>query len=151
MIHRFRPIQIAIFWTVILCVGLVGCQQKVGEPLFPVTGRIMLDGQPLPRGSLTLRIEATGQSWHQPTGMIDDEGRFIVYTNGREGAPPGAYRVIVFVTEAATTEKGAARPGLPRSLIPARYNDPEQTPLHVRVVAQPSLNAYNLELNSRDK
>lgn len=145
------PVARVLFWIVITTAGSVGCEHKAVETLFPVTGRITLDGQPLPRGSLTLRPELAENNWHQPTGMIGDEGHFIVYTNGREGVPPGTYRVVVFVTEATSTENGAARPGMPRSLVPQRYNNPDETPLRVQVVAQSSDKTYDLELTTNDK
>lgn len=140
-------------WT---CIGLIGvlfvlgCSRQPREILYPVRGRITLDGQPLPRGSLSLRPESK-TNWHQPTGMIEPAGEYVVYTNSRVGAPPGSYRVVVFATEAATTPSGAANPGLPKSLIPIRYNEPHESPLRLDVVAQPASKAYDLELTSHDK
>ena len=151
MLSCRTPVVRILFWIALTTTGLVGCERKAGETLFPVTGRITLDGQPLSSGSLTLRPDGVGASWQQPTGMVAADGRFVVYTNGREGVPPGTYRVVAFVTETTRTAAGAARPGLPRSLIPARYNDPQQTPLRWKVVAQPTANTYDLELTSRDK
>lgn len=145
-LRSYRLLGIAL-----LVAATTGCQPKPVETLFPVTGHITLDGQPLGSGSLTLRSDGPDVNWQQPTGMVEESGKYRVFTNGREGAPPGRYRVIAFVTENARLEAGAARPGLPQSLIPARYNDPRQTPLRLEVVAQPTANAYDLELTSRDK
>lgn len=128
-----------------------GCGGKPKELLHAVKGRITFDGQPLPRGSVTLRPESTQTTWHQPTGVVEPAGEYVIYTNGRPGAPPGAYRVIVFATEAAVNTDGSARPGLPKSLIPLRYNQFEQTSLRVDVVAQPTAKAYDLELVSHEK
>jgi hypothetical protein len=128
-----------------------GCGKPSQEILYPVQGQISFDGQPIPRGAVTLHPASTESTWHQPTGMIEPAGRFIVYTNGRVGAPPGSYRVVVFATEAAASPEGAARPGLPKSLIPIRYNKPDQTPLRVEVVAQPISGSYDLELGSHEK
>lgn len=151
MSHHHTPASRVLYLIALIVAVSMGCEQKVAETLFPVTGQIKLDGQPLNSGSLTLRPDGLDQHWQQPTGMIEAGGHFVVYTNGRAGAPPGTYRVIVFVTETTATEAGAARPGLPRSLIPARYNDPLQTPLRLEVVAQPTAGAYDQELTSRDK
>ena len=130
---------------------LSGCAQPPRELLLPVQGMITLDGQPLPRGAVTLHPLSTKTTWHQPTGMIEPAGRYIVYTNSSAGAPPGAYRVVVFASEATTGSDGTARPGLPKSLIPNRYNQPDQTPLRLEVVAQPAANSYDLELSSHEK
>lgn len=137
-----------VFVSLALCVGCAPAPQEV---LHPVKGRITLDGKPLPRGTVTLRPESTSVTWHQPTGVIEPPGEYVVYTNGRNGAPPGQYQVVVFATEAATSSDGAARPGLPKSLVPPRYNDSKQTPLRLQVVAQPTSNSYTLELGSDEK
>jgi hypothetical protein len=133
-----------------LCAAaLSSCGKHEAETLLPVRGRILLDGKPVTRGSVSLRPEGT-KTWDQPTGMIGSNGEYVVYTSGREGVPPGKYRVVVFVTDARESSSGAAHPGLPRSLIPERYNDPQQTPFHVEVTPHPSPGAYDLELTSHD-
>lgn len=129
----------------------VGCAPGPREVLHPVKGRITLDGKPLPRGAVTLHPESTAVTWHQPTGMIEPPGEYVIYTSGQNGAPPGEYQVVVFATEAGNSPDGAARPGLPKSLVPLRYNDPRQTPLRLKVVAQPTSNSYDLELHSHEK
>ena len=43
-----------------------------------------------------------------------------------------------------------AHPGLPRSLVPQRYNDPQRTPFRVEVTPRSSAGAYNLEVSSHD-
>ncbi|MCA9056205.1 MAG: hypothetical protein KDA75_20380, partial [Planctomycetaceae bacterium] len=62
------------------------------------------------------------------------------------GAPPGEYRVLVFVHE-QTEDAGAVHPSLPQSLIDPIYQDAERTPLRVNVVAEPSPQAYDLEVH----
>lgn len=126
---------------------LIGCRPLPKEILHPVQGRISLDGKPISRGAVTLHPAVPGTTWHQPTGMIEPAGQYVVYTNGRAGAPPGSYRVVVFATEATMTPEGTARPGLPKSLIPARYNQVDQTPLQLNVVAHPASKGYDLELS----
>jgi hypothetical protein len=128
---------------------LAGCGRKPGEVMYPVKGRITLDGKPLPRGSVSLR-PASGLPGHQPTGVIEPAGEYTIYTNGRQGAPPGGYKVVVFATEATTSPDGTARPGLPKSLIPIRYNQPDQSSLRLDVVAQPVSGAYDLDLSSNE-
>jgi len=135
-----RPIGLAFAFA---CLGCGG----TNDALSPVRGRITLDGQPLPRGSVSLRPVSAG-STHQPTGMIEPAGEFVIYTNGRAGALPGQYHVVVFATEGTTAADGAARPGLPKSLIPTRYNQPDQTPLLLEVVTPGVAKSYDLELTS---
>ncbi len=110
-----------------------GCSETAPNDLVPVTGRVLLDGKPLESGSVSLRPESR-ETWHQPTGTLaGPEGTYVVYTSGRPGAPPGTYRVVVFASASARTSAGAAHPGMPKSLIPSRYNDPQSTPLRIVV------------------
>lgn len=128
--------------------SLVGCTESKPSDLVPVTGRVTLDGRPLTSGSISLRADA-GETWHQPTGVISgNDGEFVVYTNGRPGAPPGQYRVIVFASEPASDRNGAAHPGLPRSLVPKRYNDPKSTPLRLTVAPPPAPTHHDFEVLS---
>lgn len=128
--------------------SLVGCTESKPSDFIPVTGRVTLDGRPLTSGSVSLRA-AAGETWHQPTGAISgSDGEFVVYTNGLPGAPPGQYRVIVFASEPASDRGGAAHPGLPRSLVPRRYNDPKATPLQLTVAPPPAPTRHDLEVLS---
>lgn len=128
---------------------LVGCGAAADPKLVSVAGRITFDGKPLPRGSVTLRPESTKDNWEQPTGSIDADGKYVVYTQGKPGAPPGRYRVVVFATEAARDADGKAHPGLPTSIVPAIYNDPVTTPLKIEVTLQ-SRAPFDLELPRHD-
>lgn len=128
--------------------SLVGCTESKPSDLIPVTGRVTLDGRPLTSGSVSLRADAGG-TWHQPTGAISgSDGAFVIYTNGRPGAPPEPYRVVVFASEPAADRNGAAHPGLPRSLVPKRYNDPKSTPLRLTVAPPPAPTHHALEVLS---
>lgn len=136
-----------------------GCSKPSGPELCPIEGQVWLDGQPLVSGSVSFRAESRGSGgggnssdeagWHQPTGSISPEGKYRVYTQGRWGAPPGRYRVVVFSTE--STAGTAAHPGLPRSVIPARYNDPRQSPLAVEVEPSPEPGRYDLRLVGHER
>jgi hypothetical protein len=54
----------------------------------------------------------------------------------------------VFASEPLTNADGTAHPGLPQSIIPARYNQPDATPLRLTVTERPSSTSYDLELKS---
>jgi hypothetical protein len=141
---------VTLGWVALAGACLPSCGKYEAAALVPVRGRILLDGRPVTRGSVSLRPDDGAKSWDQPTGMIGTNGEYVVYTNGREGAPPGKYRVVVFVTETAENSGAAAHPGLPRSLVPERYNDPLRTPFRMNVTPHLSPDAYNLEVSSHD-
>lgn len=129
--------------------SMAACSKTPADDLVPVSGQIILDGHPLSGGAISLRPESR-ETWHQPTGAITPEGRYTVYTTNRPGAPPGRYRVVVFSTGPSRTAGTAAHPGMPKSVIPMKYNDPNSTPLRIDVVATPLAEAYDLELVSPD-
>jgi hypothetical protein len=53
--------------------------------------------------------------------------------------------VVVFASSQAD-EKGYAHPGMPKSIIDLRYNDPAKTPLAMEVKADQPAGAYDLRL-----
>jgi len=84
-------------------------------------------------------MEATARSALHPTGMIDEDGRFVVHTNFRRGAPAGTYRVVVM--SMVPPSGGGAHPIGSRSLVAARYSNPHDSPLSIDVSsANPSAN-----------
>lgn len=120
----------------------LGCGSAETLPeLVPVKGKIAFNGQPLARGSVSLRPASGG--WEQPTGPVRD-GQYELFTNGRPGAPVGEYTAVVFATDEGPA--GAAHPGMPKSIIPLKYNQPGKSPLRVKVSTTPAPNAYDLEL-----
>jgi len=138
--------------TTLFVVAIVfssGCSEPAPTNLVPVEGRVTFDGKPLASGSVSLRPESR-ETWDQPTGAISGaDGHYAVYTNGQRGALPGKYRVVIFASESIKTSTGAAHPGMPKSLIPKRYNDPQSTPLRIVVSRSPEASAYDLEIVSR--
>ena len=136
-----------LVWTAAISIGS-GCSNPSQPGLIPVSGRVTLDGNRLPRGSVSFRPEEGRGGWDQPTGIISPDGQYVMFTNNQPGAPPGRYRVLLFASEAATATNGAAHPGLPKSLVPARYHDPQRTPLRLEVTPSAQPGAYDLELTS---
>jgi len=132
--------------AIALSLALSGCSDS-GPRLVAVAGRVTLDGQPLATGSVTLRPDAAEGNWEQPTGSIEADGKYTIYTQRRPGAPPGKYRVVVFATAPTKDAKGAAHPGLPTSIVPEIFSDPARTPLEIEVDPVKKA-AFDLELLS---
>jgi len=143
-LRSLRP-PVQFLWAVWLA-SLAGCWSDQGD-LIPVSGMVTLGGQPLTTGTVSLRADALqgNQTLHQPTGRIDAEGRYQIYTTERSGAPPGWYKVVVFANS-QTDDKGQAHPGMPKSIIDLQYNDPAKTPLAMEVKADQPAGAYDLKL-----
>jgi hypothetical protein len=127
------------------CWASAGCGGG-GEKLLPVAGRVTLNDQPLRSGSVSFRPDAAkgNASLHHPTGSIDPQGNYSLFTVGKKGAPPGRYKVLVFAD--ANAQAGAVHPVPPRWLVPEKYLSEKSTPLAVEVVDAPAEGAYDLKL-----
>lgn len=125
---------------------LCGCGQS-GPLLHEVQGTVKFGSQPLTTGTVSLRAERDNTTRHQPTGLIDKDGHYRIYTTGLPGAPPGSYRVVVFATE-PLIDTGRVSPSLPKSIIPVRYNNVSTSPLSLEAKANPAAGEYDLQLEN---
>jgi hypothetical protein len=128
------------------CAAMVfgGCSQS-GPKLYEVRGAVTYDGKPLTTGTVSLRADRDNETRHQPTGLIDARGNYRIYTTEKPGAPGGWYRVVVFATE-PLVDSGKVSPGLPKSIIPVRYNNVSTSPFAFEVKAKPAVGEYDLKL-----
>jgi hypothetical protein len=128
-----------------------GCGKPAAIPkLVPVVGNVYLDGKPLAGGTVSFRPDAAkGNSVkHEPAGEIDDQGNYTLFTAGKEGAPPGWYKVAVVANEPPDAQ--SADPYAPgKSRIPAHYRNIATSDLIIEVVEKPDANAYDLPLKSK--
>jgi hypothetical protein len=135
----------------------VGCGDSDGaDNIYPVRGQISFDGQPLVEESTTVMFQpdierGNGAPFHA-IGTVDGDGNYTLKTNGKNGASPGWYKVVVTALaetpQHATGPKDARSRPVARSLLPARYGQAQTTPLEVEVVAEPDDDAYDLNLTS---
>lgn len=143
--------MLSIIRLVCLCTAtcaslpLCGCGQS-GPLLHEVQGTVKFGSQPLTTGTVSLRADGDNTTRHQPTGLIDKAGHYRIYTTSQPGAPPGRYRVVVFATE-PLIDTGKVSPGLPKSIIPVRYNHVSTSPLSFEVKASPAAGEYDLQLD----
>jgi hypothetical protein len=151
---RTSPFLVTAFFLLLLPAGC-GDSSGVGKTV-PVTGQVTLDDRPLSAKSTVILFKPdTGRgntSPFDPTGTVDAQGRYTLFTNGKKGAPPGWYKVIVTATElrAAGDSKGPRQHHpTPRSLLPARYGQAATSPLAIEVAEDPKPRAYDLELKSK--
>jgi hypothetical protein len=136
----------AVWLVLILAVKLLpmlfGSPDKVGKVL-PVAGRVLLDGQPLHSGIVKFHPDASKENTIQfsPSGEIDTDGNYVLYTANRKGAPPGWYRVVIAAAETADnskeTRKGSTLP------FNVKFTRDDKTPLQVEVKENGD---YTLEL-----
>jgi hypothetical protein len=96
--------------TFVVCIGLLatslsaGCGKSRPEikgkmPVFPVKGKVMIDGQPM-AGATVLFYPTQdfpkGSAQQRPRAVAGDDGTFQVSTyDNNDGAPAGEYRVTI--------------------------------------------------------
>ena len=144
-----------------LLVGLLaaalasGCGDASGVgPTFPVAGKVTFNNPPWTAKSTVILCKpdaARGNaSRFEPTGSVDAEGNYTLTTRGKNGAPPGWYKVVVTAREeaAAVHPKGPQRRRpVSGSLLPAKYGQAQTTDLAIEVVERPAPGAYDLKLS----
>jgi hypothetical protein len=83
----------------------------------------------------------------EPTGQVDQDGIYRLTTNGKDGAPPGWYKVVVSAHD-NTPDPSTPRTKvpIPKSLLPAKYGSASTTDLAVEVVDNPAAGHYDLHL-----
>ena len=116
---------------------LAGCQGDGIEPienLVPVKGTVTFKDQPIPQG--TVSFLPTDPAGHSAVGKIVD-GKFEMATSASApGVVAGDYKVRIEATD-APADAPAPLPNEPRkavkSLIPAKYNNPETSGLQIEV------------------
>jgi hypothetical protein len=131
----------------------LGCRDVSGlGRILPVRGKLTLDGEPVTAPTTVVLVQpdtAKGNtSPLEPAGAVDSQGNYTPLTKGKNGAPPGWYRVIVTATERQEESGGVRRRGrpVPRSLLSRKYGQSSTTDLTVEVVEGPAPGAYDLKL-----
>lgn len=126
-----------------LVVMLAGCG-KAPVPLYPVSGKIMYEGKPLPKGTVCFIPDSTKGNLHPQFGIstIAPDGTYTAKTYTNEGVQPGWYRVKVLATE---NEPQPSPNWVPIWIVPEKYTTAE-TPLEVEVVPEPAPGAYDFTL-----
>ena len=128
----------------ILAIACTGCGPKP-EKLVPVSGKITIQGAPLPYGRLALTPGEGNTTKSQPIGKVQD-GTYTIETDGKPGAPVGAYRVAIFAIKESTQADGYKPPVWAAS---QEYSDPGKSGIILNVLETPSPNVYDIELTKK--
>ncbi|HLJ92854.1 MAG TPA: hypothetical protein VKU02_06640 [Gemmataceae bacterium] len=135
----------------VVCVGVgialvAGCGDSSSN-LVPVVGKVIVDGKPLTTGTgiVNYRPEKGSLNHKEPAAKIEPDGTYRLTTDGKEGAPPGRYRVLVVDVEEIDPKNGFPY-GKRRSHVNYKYGDLKTTDLVIEVVPSPGPGAYDLKL-----
>jgi hypothetical protein len=103
--------------------------------LVPFSGRVIFEGKPVTVGGVaTMRLDDQLDS---ATGALDEDGRFVLRTNGEPGAYTGRHKLVI-------TSNTPTMP--PRALIPPKYSGMSTTPLIIDVSDDPAKNQQEFVL-----
>ncbi len=138
-----RKLLLALW--ILAAIFLSSCSGKSGPALVPVTGVVTWNGRQLTEGSVSFHPLQPGGAGLVPTGAIDQQGHYQLFTNKRTGCPAGPYHVVVFANEPVDPQN-RSHAGLPKSLIDRKYNRVDTTPLKVEVRADAPAGTYDLAL-----
>ena len=98
------PRQKTVYWSAVLALSallLSSCGEQPGPTTFKVTGKVTLDGSPVPEAVVVLFPKHKGEdSMLASQAITDAEGLFEMRThlekdNYKDGMQPGAYVVTV--------------------------------------------------------
>jgi hypothetical protein len=149
---RSFPLFLAALLAAIPASGC-GDASGVGRTV-PVTGKVTFNDTPWTAKTTILMFKpdaAEGNSSpFEPTGTVDANGSYRLTTNGKNGAPPGWYKVVITAREEAAPEHPKApkqQQRVSKSLLPAKYGKAETSGLSIEVVENPTPGAYDLKLN----
>jgi hypothetical protein len=115
-------------------------------PLFPVEGRVTVEGNPLRKGEILFLPDRSRGTEHMnhPQAVVRPDGTFRMATWGKPGAPLGTYKVVVVATENPVPENPTG--WIPEWLHDVRYTRADTTDLSLEVVENPEAGRYDLEL-----
>jgi hypothetical protein len=105
--------------------------------LYPVTGKVLSDGEPAVGAILTfIRKGAKGADDQTPQGIVAEDGTFTLVGPTGEGAAPGEYIVLVEWKEGAGKVKGRSPALNAPDRLNKKYLDPAKPLLTATVEAK---------------
>lgn len=137
-VSPFGSCKIVVAALVLLAVGC----SRGGPEIASVSGRVTMDGKPLPNASVVF-IPENGR----PAGAnTDADGRYVLnFSQGRKGAIPGKSMIrIMTLRDPTPGEDGKSIPGS-KETVPARYNTATELTFDVQAKKR---NVANFDLKS---
>jgi hypothetical protein len=145
---RFQQ-TVLLFWLVGLALA-AGCGEKQGfrKETFPVTGTVLVDGQPASLVQVSLH-DVKGMDKQHPTlssGFTGDDGKFSLTTyEFGDGVPEGEYKVTFMLGQLNMVSMQYGGP----DKLNARYSDPEKTEFRVKVEKGKPADMGKIELTTK--
>ena len=133
----------------LVAIAFMGCD--AGPKLVKAGGTVKYKDKPIPGADIIMMSDSSSSP---SLARTDDQGRFIVTTDGKPGALVGSYRVAITAARnkrevspgealAMTSEQIAANR---EDLVPIKYNNFESSGLTVTVSDDAAKNEFEFEL-----
>jgi hypothetical protein len=132
--------------AVVAIVAFVGCGGDNGPVLYPVSGTVTVDGQPLEKAGVAFQPdESKGNKLGLfPAGTTDASGKYELMTAAKNGAPAGHYKIVVIPYSPPPT--GGAVPKAAAIPFDKKFSNPTQTDLAFEVKEGSSPLVYDIKL-----
>jgi hypothetical protein len=123
-----------------------GCDSGT-ESFARVRGRVAYRSFPLHTGTIVFTPdESRGTTGALIHADIRQDGTYEMGTAEAQGAPPGWYRITIMAIDASPAGNVASGYGIPRSLLPDKYRDPDLSGLSCQIKAgQENVIEFKLE------
>ena len=122
--------------TAVACLLAGGCVNESGRlPLYPASGKVLIDGQPVPGVQIRLHPldRLNDPNALQPFAVSEQDGTFRLGTyRASDGAPAGRYRATVFWPDRPPG------PSPPKDRLDGTYNDATRSGLDVTIAEGPN-------------
>jgi hypothetical protein len=122
--------RICLWVVIVLSLSALSCAKPRFKPVYPVKGRVVVDGKPA--AGVDVRFHSLDDPQDQlarPLGTTGDDGEFTVSTyNPNDGLPAGSYAVTM-----RWLPKGYRGPIESGNKLPVRYDDPETSGFKVQI------------------
>lgn len=146
--HRVRSLA-RFGLLLVLAASVAACGGSSGASLNKVEGKVMLNGQPLPKATVTFHPKTKADiNFIRPTGMTKDDGTFTLTTGKDDGAPAGQYVVTIICSEDPSAGKKVFSTGGVDTVdrLKGAYADSTRSQISVEVKSGPNtLEPFNLK------
>lgn len=141
-------------WAIIGLSLAVGCSRSGQVKVYPVKGRITLEGKPMVGGGAISLIPLVDQKGKTAAGIVQPDGTYVLGTYAEaDGSMAGEFRVVIFqetVKEGQAAPDGSAPTAAAATTVAAAdrislvYANDQQSPLTAKIEAK--ANEINFDL-----
>jgi hypothetical protein len=133
----------------------LGCGPSGQVKVYPVKGRVTLEGKPMVGGGAISFVPKTNQPGKAPGGIIQPDGTYVLGTYGEsDGSMAGEFKVIIFqeTVKEGTAAPDGSRPSASAALVVPTadrislvYSNDRQSPLTATVEPHPQEIDFDLK------